>query len=64
MENRFCKKCGTSLPENYKYNKCEGCRNCKIDKIKKISKSGKKVAVALVTVAVPVVIRIVTKGKK
>ena len=29
MKPRVCKKCGTELPSDYKYNKCDSCRRKK-----------------------------------
>lgn len=27
MDQKFCKKCGKPLPDDYKHNKCERCRS-------------------------------------
>lgn len=64
MSNRICKKCGTSLPEGYKYKKCEDCINTKVDLIRKIWKKGKKIAIPVTSVGLSVVIGVITKGRK
>lgn len=46
MKTKTC-KCGKTLPDDYKYKRCESCRGKKVEKAKKI---GKGVLVGLATI--------------
>lgn len=59
METKVCKKCGRTLPEKYKYKKCESCRN---QSVKKIQETGKTV-LGVATIIGGTVVAIATKGK-
>lgn len=58
-EIKKCKKCQRSLPEGYKYKRCENCRN---KYIKRIRDAGKTVAGVAVSVGATA-ITILTIGK-
>ena len=59
MEKNVCKKCKKTLPEGYKYDKCEACRNKLADGIKK----GLKVVAGVAGIVIVAVIPFINKDE-
>ncbi len=59
MENKECIKCKKTLPEDYKYKKCEACRNAQVQGVKK----GLKLVGGVVGTVACVAVAFVTNGK-